>query len=55
MIFLVEGTNGILPNLDLVNVMVYLCHAEEIKSAFHDQVSNRLGGGYMIDSGEVKF
>lgn len=30
--------NGILPNLDLVNVMVYLCRLEDIPTAFHLQV-----------------
>ena len=35
-----EGVNGLLPNLDLVNVMVYLCHTERVKSAFHDRVSD---------------
>jgi len=30
--------NGILPNLDLVNVMVYLCKLEGVPTAFHVQV-----------------
>ena len=34
-----EGVNGILPNLDLVNVMVYLCRLEDIPTAFHLQVA----------------
>ncbi len=38
-----EGINGILPNLDLVNVVVYLCHTERINIAFHDSVSGEDG------------
>ncbi len=38
-----EGINGILPNLDLVNVVVYLCHTEHINIAFHDSVSGEDG------------
>ena len=34
-----EGVSGILPNLDLVNVMVYLCRLEDIPTAFHLQVA----------------
>lgn len=33
-----EGVNGLLPNLDLVNVVTYLCHSEKIKSGFHSRV-----------------
>ena len=33
-----EGVNGVLPNLDLVNVIVYLCHSEKVMPAFHSKV-----------------
>ena len=38
---LTEGVNGILPNLDLVNVVVYLCHSENMNVAFQSKVSER--------------
>ena len=34
-----EGVNGILPNLDLVNVVSYLCQSEGIHVVFHTTVS----------------
>ena len=33
-----EGVNGILPNLDLVNVVSYLCQSEGIHVFFHTTV-----------------
>ena len=36
--YLAEGVNGILPNLDLVNVVSYLCQSEGIPVVFHTKV-----------------
>ena len=37
-----EGVNGVLPNLDLVNVVVYLCHSEKLNVAFQSMVKGWL-------------
>lgn len=48
-----EGVNGILPNLDLVNVVSYLCQSEGIHVVFHTTVS--LSQLILFSKSHVKF